>query len=249
MERLVRRGARSLADYDALLRALGFEDAARAAMSELLRLDIADDTAAAQLRAEAAAKAKIKGVTLEQFRRAVLLGHKTVEEFGTFLVGQGYTSEAQLVLLAELRRDVADAEAARRRREKADAASAVATLPLSRVTQAARLGLLTPDQYQARLVDAGFSDDDIAIEMELLLVEIADIQAARARRDALAETLDPPKALSLATLERAVKAGVASVDDYIAAASAVYAPADVELLTNLLIAELMAKAPPGAGGG
>jgi hypothetical protein len=108
-ESLVRRGHRSLADYDALLASLGFDEASRAAMRDLLRLEISDDVAARTLRDEAHARALVHGLSLEQMRRAVILHTRTDSQFQGFLVEAGYTPEAQAVLVAELRRDVADA--------------------------------------------------------------------------------------------------------------------------------------------
>jgi hypothetical protein len=133
---------------------------------------------------------------------------------------------------------VVDAEAARREREAADAASGVVALPLSRVARAARLGLISPATYAARLARDGYTPDDIAIDMELLLVEIADERAAQARREALAATVDEPRALTLQQIERGVKAGTQSINDYRFALAALYGPDDVELLARTLQAEL-----------
>jgi len=242
LEDLVRRGIRSLADYDAVLHSLGYDDAARAAMAELLRAKIADDAKAKQLRDAAAAKTGVKELSLEQFRRAVILGLKSEPDFDTFLAKQGYTSDAATVLVGELRRDVEDADAARARRAAAEAAKAVVDLPLSRVTAAARLGVITPDAYAVRLKRVGYSDDDIAIEMELLLVEIADTQAARTKRDQLAAGTDPTKALTLAQLAAAVTHGTATIEQYRAAAAALYAPDDVDTLVATLQAEAQTHA-------
>jgi len=237
-ERLIRHGAGTLAQYDQLLASLGYDAGARAAMTELLHLEIADDAEARRLRDAAAEKARTKGLSLEEMRRAVILDVKTADQFQTYLIAEGYTSDAQLVLLAELRRDVADADAARAQRAAAEAAGSAIPLPLARVHQAARLGVITPATYRARLVREKFTPDDIALELELLLVEIASVQAARARRDALSAQLDAPKALSLAQLEHAVKAGAASIDDYRAAASTVYGADDVDVLVATLQDEL-----------
>lgn len=236
-EHLVRRGLRSLVEYDTLLRTLGFDEAARAAMGQLLSVQIADDGKAQQVRDAAAAKAGVKGLSLEQVRRAVILGLQSETDYGTFVAKQGYTPDAAAVLVAELQRDVADADAARAKRTAAEASAGVVDLPLSRATAAARLGVVTPEAYAARLQRAGYSDDDIAIEMELLLVEIADTQAARATRDRLAAGTDATRALSLAQLAAAVKAGTATIGAYRAAAAAIYAADDVDTLAATLEAE------------
>ena len=242
-ERLVRLGARSMADYDALLADLQFDEPSRAAMRDLLNLEIAKDRQADEARAAAEARLRAKGLSLEQFRRAVVLGLKTVDQFNTFLVQQGFTADAVATLVADARLAVTDAAAARARRAATPARSEEPALPLSTIARAARLGLIPVDLYQARLREAGYSDDDIAIDMELLAVEIADVQARRARRDELAAETGE-RGLSLAQMEQAVKKGQAAVDDYRArAVSLNYGADDVELLVALLEDEL------GAAGG
>src|SRR5262249_33844664 len=158
---------------------------ARAAMINLLNLQIADDRRAEQARHDAEDRLRHKGVSIEQFRRAVILGAKSRDEFGAFLLAQGFTADAQTVLLAELDDDGREAEIARRRRDEAIAARAHARAPLADVARAARLGLIPPAVYQQRLVAEHFTPDDLAIEMDLLVLEIADTQAQRRRRTEL----------------------------------------------------------------
>lgn len=238
-ETLVRRGLRSRAQYEALLVSLGFDDAARAAIEDLLSLKIADDQKAAQARADAEAKLSAKGLSFEQFRRAVILDVKSLDDFQRFLVEQGFTADAQIALVADLRAAVADAVAARTRREAADATTGARALPLSTVRQAARLSVISPAVYEARLVDAGYTDDDVSIDMELLLTEIADVQAARAKRDALEHQANA-RGLTLADVERAVKAGVATVEDYRAKALTLgYSLEDVATIVGVLEQELV----------
>jgi hypothetical protein len=237
-EMLVRRGARSFAQYDALLAELGFEDAARADMRELLQLHVDDDARARQLRDDAEARLMQKGLSLEQVRRAVLLGVKSVDDFGRFLVEHAFTADAQITLLAELRADVADAEAARLRRETPAPGPPAPGIPVSTIRRAAQLGVVTVDTYHARLLRDGYSAEDIAIEMDLLLYEIADVQAKRRARDA-APPPAAPRDLSLADVARGVKAGLTPLDVYRAQAIGLgYSAADAGLLTALLEHEL-----------
>lgn len=241
-ERLVRLGARSLGQYDALLAELGFDEGSRAAMRELLERQIAEDRRADEQRAAGDARLRAKGLSLEQFRRAVVLGLKSDDAYQTFLLAEGFTADAIATLVADVRAAVADAEAARQRRRDAEARVEPRALPLATVARAARLGMLHPDVYQARLRAAGYAEEDVAIELELLLAEIADVQAARARRDAL-EREAQTRALSLAQVERAVKAGVSSVEDYRAQAITLgYGAADVATLIAVLEQELGATA-------
>jgi len=240
-EALVRRGARTLPQYDQLLTSLGFDDAARAGMRELLQLQIADDTKARQLREQLARERATQGLSLEQFRRAVIQGIKTVDDFQTFLVAERYTTDAQAVLVAELRVDVEEAEAARARRAAATAPPGARVLPLSTLARAARLGLLSVDGYRSRLVAMGYTDDDVELELALLVTEIADVQARRQIREDVGAGATP-RGLSLAQLATAVKAGAATLDEYQARAIALgYDQAAVQILSAVLEDELAAQ--------
>jgi hypothetical protein len=239
-ESLVRRGHRTLEDYDALLSSLGYDDASRAAMQELLQLKVNDDRAAEQLRAAAAAQSTATGPTLEQMRRAVILGVRTQDQFDTYLTANGYTADAHAILVAELQSDVAEADAARQRREAADQARREPVLPLATVERAARLGLVTPDVYLERLRADGYDEDDVAIASDLLLTEIADVQDKRQQRDQAAPAAKDG-GLTLAQVEADVMAGTASIEDYRARAIALGLVADdAAALTDLLAAEVSA---------
>jgi len=218
-EQLVRRGVRTVDQYAALLRSLDFDDAAIADMTELLSLQIADDTKARETRAAAAALRDQQGLSLEQARRAVILELQTVDWFQSWLITNKFTTEAQQVLVAEVRVDLDEARAARAKRQAADLVAGASKVPLSTVARAARLGLITPAQYQQRLVDAGYTDDDIAIELALLTQEIADVQAARAKQ-AAADQPRAPGVLTLAQMAAAVRAGVRPLTAYQALAVA-----------------------------
>jgi hypothetical protein len=233
-EQLVRRGVRTLAEYDALLQGLGYDDASRAALDQLLQLHIADDRAAEEARRAARDADAHKGVTLEQLRRAVVLGLQAPGDYEAFLVQNGFTSDAVAVLMGELADDVTQADAARRRRDAADAARAKPALPLATLARAARLGIVPMATYQQRLVDDGYSSDDVAIEMDLLTAEIADTQAARDRQ-AAADAAPATVGVSLSQLERGVRAGTATLEDYRARAIAIgLAADDVDTLTRII---------------
>jgi hypothetical protein len=237
-EVLVRRGARTVTQYDALLADLGFDDVDRAAMVELLQLKIAEDAAARAARDRAAAALEQRGLSLEQLERAVILGVKTSDDYARFLLEQSFTTDAQIALVALLRDRVDEANAARARRQASEGGSGGLALPIATVRRAARLGVIAPDVYTARLAADGYDADDIAIDLELLLLEIAEVQAARATRDE-AERAAAVRQLSLADVERAVKRGLAPVEAYRARASELgYRDTDLELLVTLLVDEL-----------
>lgn len=238
-ERLVVRGVRTMDQYVALLADLGFDEGSRADMADLLRLQIADAAAAAEQRRLAAEKANVHDVTLDQMRRAVVLGLSSEAAFQTYLVSHGFTTDAQALLLAELRADVADVDAARQRRAAAEAATQVRVLPLSTLARAARLGLVPLDVYERRLVKDGYTNDDRAIELLLLSFERDEVAAARAKRDAQPAPPDA-RGLTLAETDRAVKAGALTLDDYRARAVALNYDADaVDTLVQVLRQELL----------
>ncbi len=239
-EQLVRRGHRTIAEYQQLLASLDFDDASIGAMTELLQLEIADDQQAAQLRAAAAAKRDAKGVSLEDMRRGVILGVRTLDDFKAFLIQQGYTTDAQLLLTDELRDAVTSADAARQRRDATGGVVGGRALPIATLARAARLGLITVQAYQDRLAAAGYSPDDVALETDLLVAEIADAQAARTTADATPAPAGE-KALTLGELAAAVRHGFKTLGDYQAAARAAGLDEDaVATQTRVLADELAA---------
>jgi hypothetical protein len=237
-ERLVRKGLRTMAQYVTLLQSLDVDEAAIPDFVAALQVLIDEDAAARTEREKAAAAPAPKGPTLEQFRRAVVLGVETLDQFSAYLIDNRYTTDAQEVLIAELRADLDDAELARRRRAAPTPGSATPGTTLATIRRAAQLGIIAPDAYIDRLRALGYSEDDLDLELELLLTEIADTQEARRRRDT-----DPPAGaptgLSLAELERAVKAGVSTIEDYRARAVALgKSPDEIEVLAAIVEREV-----------
>ena len=237
-EQLVRRGARTLGQYAGLLESLGFTEASVADMSALLQLQINADAEAREARERAERELRPRGLSLEQIRRAVLLGVRTEDDFQRFLIQENFTTDAQLVLLAELRADVAEAESARARREVPTPGPQATGISVSTVRRAAQLGVVTVQAYVDRLTRAGYSAEDIDLEIDLLLFEIQDAAAAREKRSAPAPVPAPPGP-SLAELERAVRAGVATLDQYLARAISLGRTAeDAGMIAAVLAREL-----------
>lgn len=238
LETLVRKGIQPIDAYAAQLEALGYDEADRADLVALLEQRIAEDRAAEAARRAQADQADAGELTIDQFRRSVLLGLQSMSAFDLFLTTTGVNADVHALLVAELEDDLAQAEAARRRRDAAAATNGPRELPLDVVARAARLGIVSVSVYQDRLARAGYSPDDIALETELLTTEIADVQAARQQRDALPFTIGE-KGLTLAQLAVAVKAGVRPLEDYRAAAITAGLKADaVETLVRVLGDEL-----------
>lgn len=240
LEVLVRRGHRTMADFDAALRALGFDDGARAALRDRVQIQIDDDAAAAAVRAAANRTLQPRGLSWDQVRAAVLRGVRTLSDAEKFLVDNRFTADAVATLMAALRADVSEADAARQRRQEAELRATARDAPLSDVARAARLGIIPVQVYLDRLARDGWTDDAIALETDLLLTEIADVQAARRRRDEL-EAQSTDRGLSLEQTARAVRAHLAPIEAYTAAARlAGYSDDAADTLTTLLGDELAA---------
>lgn len=239
-ETLVRRGIRSTTEYDQLLTSLGYDDAARVNLEALLQLKMADDQQAALLRGNAPPTGGAKGLTLAQLRRAVLLGVAPETDYAQLLVQLNYSPASQSLLMGELRDDEATAAAARLKRSQTVGPTGARILPLTTVARAARLGVIPPGLYQQRLAAAGYTADDIAIDMDLLTAEMATTTAAK-KKAAATTVPGGGKTLTLAQVATAVKDGAKSLEDYRAAATAAGLSADaVNTLVYVLADELQA---------
>jgi hypothetical protein len=237
-EQLVRRGVRTIAQYQALLATLDFNDAAIADMTQLLQLQIADDSKTRGARTDSGGQVTAGGLTLDELRRAVILGLADVDDYAGALMDLKFTADKQALLVTELEQAVTDAQAARARRERADAQNGSLRIPLSTIARAARLGLVSPARYQARLVDDGYTDEDVLLEMDLLTAEIADVQTARALRDQV-EPAAKARGLSLAELAAAVKRGLKSLEEYRSRAAEVGMDRDAaDTVTRILADEV-----------
>src|SRR5581483_9562285 len=133
-------------------------------------------------------------------------------DYSAFLVAQKFTPDAVALLTAEAASDVQEAEAARARRQVAGETGGFRPLPVAVVARAARLGLVSLDAYRARLREEGYSDDDVALDVDLLLLEIQQAKATKAKaagKPPQPDTSGP----TLNQLELAVKAGTATLTD------------------------------------
>lgn len=241
-ELLVRRGHRTMGEYQQFLSSLGYDAGSVAAMAELLQVHIDDDAKAAALKATAAQQKATKGLTLGEVERAIILGTSQISMFVPWLLQHGYNSQDATILLAELQAETDAAAAARARRAAADRAVQAGRAPLADVRRAARLGLIPIAAYMARLTADGYTADDLALEQDLLLNEIGAHKAQLAAA-AAAEAASTVKGLTLAELDAAVMAGAAPIAEYTARALAIgLSPADAQTLTATLQDKLDATA-------
>jgi hypothetical protein len=218
-EALVLLGHWTMAQYSALIQSLGFDDAAIAGMVDLLQTKVDARANGATIRAGVTSGSATKGLSLEQFRKAVIAGTKTLDDYSAYLQTAGYTADAIAVLRDELSADVDGAHAAQLRRQQGDTTGGAVAVSLSTAQKAARLGVITPAAYQARLVAGGYSTDDVALEMDLLVAEMAGTKGAQ-QQAATVGASPASKGLTLSQLATAVKNGDATLGEWQAAARA-----------------------------
>lgn len=257
---LMRAGHWTLAQYNAFLTSIDYGDGEIADLDQLINDRISKDAAARALRTSTTAANPARGLSLEQFRSAVILGIKPIDDYAPFLLSQGFTADATATLVAELADAVDTANAARARRAAAASAQDGRAVPLSDLTRAAQLGIMSPTDYQAALVARGYSADAAALELDLLTTEIAakrGLQPAPDSADAAVAdaassgatlatarhvTIDGELALrglSLADTETAAKNGLITLDAYQSwLEQNGYGQADAELLRALLATKI-----------
>lgn len=241
VEKAVRQRLATLDQYRGFLLAQGFTQEDAALLTASLQQDIADADAAAAKRDVVNSDAQARGVSLATLERAVKLGVRTRDDYAQKLIDLGVPVDDQVTLLGLLDAELANANAARAKREQPPPAPEPPGLSRADLESAVRAGLASIDTYRAFLLDAGYADADADTLANLLLLELQDAAAARTRRDQL-DSQNPARALARSDVERAVKAGIRTIDDYRAQLDLLgYAPDDRELLVALLQKELDAK--------
>lgn len=238
VERLVTRGIWSFADYEAFLVAERYNSATVAGLVESIQQDRLDYLAKAAARAAAAERGTAKAITLGELERAVLLDLASLDDYRRRLVAEGYSAADVSLLTASLRERIADQEELERRRREVADRQPDKGLSLSQAETAVLRGVMTLADFDALLVEQGYSAFDRAVMVELLQRRQSD-QAAAEQQRLEQEAAAAAKSIPLADIRRAVLKGIRSLDDYDAALmEARIAGADRSLMLDLLRAEL-----------
>lgn len=242
LETSVLRGILSLDAYDRELVLRQYSDDSRRILVELLRGRLADLESAAHAKAAADARARLRGVSLADFTRAVRLGLRSEGELDQFLQELDTPDVQRALILDLLRSDMARDAEARAARVAADAAAKARSINLPLRRRAVLKGLRSIEEYGADLAAAGVPLDARQLELGLLQVEIDDAAAARARVELLeAQRAERERAaaepsLTLAQTERAVKLGLLAPDDLRAWLGARnYSVEDIEILVASVV--------------
>jgi hypothetical protein len=213
VERAVRLGQRTVAQYRARLEAEGFVADDADLMAELLRTTVAADQEARDRRAEIEASLKRKKISLPEVEQAVRAGISTMAEYRSVLLREGY-SDADTDMLVKLLQLQIDADtAAAATRQAAEARLAERKISLADLERAVKLEVISLADYRAALKREGFTAEDQAVLVQILTVELAAIRAAQKKR-ADAEKTAAKRQISLADLERAVRLGLRTSVEY-----------------------------------
>lgn len=170
--RAVRRGIRTIADYETALEAAGFAASDVATLVALLRDELARDAEARAEKDRAQAAAAARGVSLETIARAVKLGVRDRDDYAAALLEAKLAPEAQLVLLDLLDAEIASAARARELRAGAVGVDQAKVLPLSQVEAAVKAGVRTVNDYLAAAIEAGYRESDVELLIDLLVAEL-----------------------------------------------------------------------------
>lgn len=191
------------------------------------------DAAAAKATA-AKATAVDKGISVAEAETLVTDGFWTFDQLATFLTGKGYGTDA-IAAIVHLLHDKLNAAAAKAgTAATVRGAAAAKGLSMAEAEKAVIAGILTTDDLAALLTAHGYDPADVQVVVELTAMAAADAQTKAAAK-AAATTKAASKSISLAELERAVRAGLTTLDAYNAALTkAGFDAMSITLLDGLL---------------
>jgi len=233
-EYLVEQGLRTYAQYRAYLIMKEVAPDNADALTTALQIKLKAKADAAAAKAAALAAKQIKHASIAQLETAVKQGTMTTVEFGAMLVARGFTPADAALIAADVQGQVDTTAAKAKATAAAKAAAAIKHVDLSQEERAVRLGNQTIDQYAAMLESKGFEQESIDTLVANLNDQLATDKQTAAKKAAAAAKLTN-KGISIAQLERLVRAGTEPIASYTAAlATAGYDAADQAALTQYL---------------
>lgn len=235
---LVKDGLRTVADYAMYLNGKGLAPDNVATLTQLLQQSLSATAAAGGVSATAAATVKAKNLSLAQLETAVQDGILTMGEYQQRIEQAGVSAPDAAILVQLLTDKVATAAAKAQALAAAKAAKAAKHPSLAEYEKFAKLGIITVQQFQAALEGLGYDEPTIALFMQENGLAAAATAAAVAATPATGATAKG-KGPVLADVERAVRAGLETMDQYTAALAAAGYTADAIALKVALLQLLM----------
>lgn len=197
-----------------------------------------DRVAGEKQRKDAADRAAQRGIALGDLERAVRRGIRPIGDYQATLQALGFNAADQATLVALLQSDMDADRAAAQKQADAEARAAAKGINLAQLERAVLRGVRSVDDYRALVVQLGYNATDVNTLVDTLKSEVADAQAAAARKKQL-DDQPTTRPLTLAQVERAVTLGILSLQQFRAyLARYSYADQDVDTLVAIATIEL-----------
>src|SRR5215469_3098872 len=240
IEKAVIAGTLTMQDLQNFLKSQEYAAADQALIQNYVQSQIDAKKATATRKAGAAATAAAKKISLAELERAARLGLITVAAYSAALDAAGFDPHSRDLLVGILEDQIAADAVALAKRKAAAAKAAAGKISLTQIEQAVIGGVRPITDYTAALSQLGYDASDQETLTELLQQRVDHAAGVIAKQKAAAAKL-ADKDISLAELQRAVKLGVATIDDYTAALEdAGFDPTDQAILRASLLAEVAA---------
>lgn len=246
LERLVRAGVKTVADYTAALATAGYDAADQAALTEFLQLQMQQDQQDLIVHGHAAALVDQMGVSLADLERAVKLSVVPIATYQDALQRAGVSAADQQTLTAALAAQIKTTRAQQSTAQSVSKLVAAAGISLATLEKDTLAGKLSIDQFTALLngynVPAAEVTDTVALVQDML-----DNQRAVASLVAQAGARAAGKGLNLAQITAAYKQQVITEDVWRTDVAGLgYDQANVEILFETLAAQQAAAAAKSA---
>jgi hypothetical protein len=238
VEKSVQVGTLTIADLQRFMQQQNFAPTDIKIIVDLDQAQLDAKKAAAAAKATATAAAQEKDISLPQLERAARIGLTTPATYAQALADSGFDAESVSLMTGLLNDQIAQDQTALATRKDAAARAAKQKLSLPQLEQAVLAGARSIDDYRITLSGLGFDPSDISTLVSLLQLRIDNAKSIATSKAAAATKL-AAKGLTNAQLERAVKLGVLSIDQYRAELADTGLTADaIDLLATSLLAEL-----------
>jgi hypothetical protein len=249
--RAVRAGLASIGEYAAALKAANYDAGSIAQLTGLLQLQMDNDAHTLAASGQAAAKTAARGISLSQLERAVKLGLVPIANYTSTLQAAGVDSTDAALLTTALQAQVKTTTATVAKVPTISQMLATRGLSLADLESKTIKGVLSLQQFQQQLLDAGVGNVDIQNLSMLVTEEIANLQSQAALKAAAGQTAKA-RGLNLSQFEKAVVEGVKTLQEYHDfVVSLNYSNADADTLTNVVFLskayqKLLSSTTPGA---
>lgn len=246
IERLVRAGIQTPADYAAALVTAGYKPADVDAMVHLLNLLMEHDRHAAAASGSSNALLTSGGLSLGEVRTAVKLGVVPISVYDAALGAAGVSAGDARVLHTSLVAQLAAAAGNAAVVKRVNALLAPGGVTIADLESQVVSGAMPLVEFQSTLAAAGVLPPDVAI----LTARVQELLANAAAAGALVASVGAAaaaKSLNLAQAEAAVKTGVKDItwfQQFVAGLG--YDAADVAILVAVEASKLGVPAPPPA---